>query len=72
MVKPIRECQRCGGNVLERVHPTYGLYSQCVQCGHDETAATPREILTGRGNRGRAVPELSPVRIWQGQVWRPY
>ena len=74
--KRIRECRRCGaGDVIDRVDPRYGSYSQCIQCGHEEvgpdenkTAATPRETRTIRVNRGRALPALSPIRIWQGQV----
>ena len=75
MVKPIRDCRRCGsGDVLRRRHPNYGFYSECLQCGHDEVetdegenAANPREIMTIRVDGGQGVPELSPIRMWQGR-----
>ena len=76
MAKPIRDCRRCGsGDVLQRRHPNYGLYSECLQCGReevappeDEKAAIPREIPIIRANRGNALPELSPIRMWQGEA----
>ena len=68
MVKRIRSCQRCGGDVVDRVHPRYGQYSECVQCGRDETTTNPGDILTSTVSRGRALPELSPIRIWQGRA----
>ena len=76
MAKPIRDCRRCGsGDVLQRRHPNYGLYSECLQCGHeevgsaeDEKAAIPRGMPTIRVNRGIALPELSPMRTGQGEA----
>ena len=72
MVKRIRECRGCGGNVIEREDPRYGLYLQCLQCGHEAKQANPREVLTRTVNRGRALPGLSPIRIGRGQAWRPF
>ena len=72
MVKRIRECRGCGGNVIEWEDARYGLYSQCLQCGHEAKQANPREVLTRTVNRGRALPGLSPIRTGRGQAWQPF
>lgn len=73
MVKPIRDCRRCGsGNVLQRRHPNYGPYSVCLQCGRDELEIEDDERAVPSREmqiiRGQALPDLSTIRIWQGQA----
>ena len=68
MVKKIQDCPRCGGNVVERIHPRYGQYAVCVQCGHDgRTVEPPREMLTGQqGADEMEYDRILPV--WKGKM----